>query len=847
MQKIKNNSKIFTITLILMLTISAMIVALPLVTAQDGETSTKKSFAYLGAIPNPVGVGQDVLLHIGITDPLTVTTHKWRGLTVIIEKPDGTTETLGPFDTDSTGGTGGIFTPNQIGTYYLHTHFPAQWYNTTWRGLGYQEIYWLESDSPVLELVVQTDPIPYYPGHSLPAEYWNRPIDAQLREWGAVAGSWLTPPQNLYAPYNDGPESPHILWTKELEMGGWVGGDISNSMNNGDAYEGKFLNPTVINGILYYPNINTQNRGSVPGENLETVAVNLHTGEQLWSKPLLDLNNVSQPLSFGQTFMWDSFNNHGVYTYLVTQVGRGVATMNFHDAYTGEWSFTIEDVPSGTNLFGPKGEIYRYTVDLDNGWMTLWNSSRTVQPQDTGTTRDGSWGRYLDTNEYPRIFPASRGIEWNISIPELPGSVNAVWFEDRLVGSSASNTEFTLWAISLEPGREGTVLYNTKWTPPAYWDEGRVNSFGFGGGWMLFSQEDRVGTYFIKETFEHYGFSLETGNYLWGPSEPQMYLDSLEDTPVQSRAIAYGKLYSLSVSGIVYCYDIQTGERLWKYEVNDPYQEILWSNNWWGKPLFVTDGKLYIGHYEHSAIDPRPRGAPMTCLDANTGDVIWQAPGLFRSTRWGGRAVIADSIIATMDTYDQRVYAIGKGPSQTTVSIQDDIISLGSNVMIKGMVTDVSPGTDSTALNLRFPNGVPAIADEYMGDWMLYVYKQFECPMMLNGVEVKLETLDPNGNFYEIGTVTSDATGMYKLMWEPPVPGEYTIIATFQGTNSYYGSYAETAMGVEEAPSPGGPIVPEPTEPTEAPFITTEMAIIIAAVVIAIGLIAGFFILKKRK
>jgi uracil-DNA glycosylase len=54
-------------------------------------------------------------------------------------------------------------------------------------------------------------------------------------------------------------------------------------------------------------------------------------------------------------------------------------------------------------------------------------------------------------------------------------------------------------------------------------------------------------------------------------------------------------------------------------------------------------------------------------------------------------------------------------------------------------------------------------------------------------------------------------------------------------------------MGVEEAVSPGGPIEPEPTEPTEAPFITTEMAIIIAAVVIAIGLIAGFFILKKRK
>jgi outer membrane protein assembly factor BamB len=283
---------------------------------------------------------------------------------------------------------------------------------------------------------------------------------------------------------------------------------------------------------------------------------------------------------------------------------------------------------------------------------------------------------------------------------------------------------------------------------------------------------------------------------------------------------------------------------LWKYEVTDPYKEILWANTWWGKPLFITDGKIYIGHYEHSSIDPRPRGAPMTCLDANTGDVVWRADGLFRSTRWGGRAVIGDSIIATMDTYDQRVYAIGKGASATTVNSGPKVTTLGSSVVIEGMVTDVSPGTESAALKLRFPNGVPAIGDEYMSDWMLYVYKQFECPMMLNGVEVKLETLDPNNNFYEIGTVTSDASGMYKIMWEPPVPGEYTVIATFGGSGAYYGSYAETAFGVSEAASPGGPIEPEPTE---APFITTEVAVIIGAAIVAVAVIAGFFVLRKRK
>jgi hypothetical protein len=84
-------------------------------------------------------------------------------------------------------------------------------------------------------------------------------------------------------------------------------------------------------------------------------------------------------------------------------------------------------------------------------------------------------------------------------------------------------------------------------------------------------------------------------------------------------------------------------------------------------------------------------------------------------------------------------------------------------------------------------------------------------------------------------------------MWEPPVPGEYTIIATFKGSESYWSSYTETAIGVTEAPSPAGPIEPEPTEPIEAPLISTEVAIILAAVIVAVAVITGFWIIKKRK
>ena len=181
---------------------------------------------------------------------------------------------------------------------------------------------------------------------------------------------------------------------------------------------------------------------------------------------------------------------------------------------------------------------------------------------------------------------------------------------------------------------------------------------------------------------------------------------------------------------------------------------------------------------------------------------------------------------------------------------------MGNNVLITGMVTDEAPGTLQLEQAKRFPNGVPAVADEYQEDWMEYVYMQQPCPAYVEGVEVVLETLDPNNNFYEIGRATSDASGFYSIMWEPPVPGKYTVIATFKGSGSYYTSYAETAFGVSEGISPSqsmefeltentGSELAEPTLAAEAPFITTELITILAALIIAVIAIAGFFIFRK--
>jgi hypothetical protein len=210
---------------------------------------------------------------------------------------------------------------------------------------------------------------------------------------------------------------------------------------------------------------------------------------------------------------------------------------------------------------------------------------------------------------------------------------------------------------------------------------------------------------------------------------------------------------------------------------------------------------------------------------------------------WGSPGIIGDSIIATMDTYDQRIYAIGKGPSAIAVTASPKVSIYGSSVLIEGMLTDISPGTENYAIRARFPNGVPAIADEFMSDWMLHVYKQFPVPYAALGVDILLEAFDSNGNYYEIGNVTSDASGMFKKMWKPPVEGAYTIAARFEGTNSYWGSYAETALGVSKATSPTTPIESEESLET---IISIALVIITAIAIASFVVLAAFRVLRRQ-
>jgi hypothetical protein len=201
---------------------------------------------------------------------------------------------------------------------------------------------------------------------------------------------------------------------------------------------------------------------------------------------------------------------------------------------------------------------------------------------------------------------------------------------------------------------------------------------------------------------------------------------------------------------------------------------------------------------------------------------------------------IADGILIYWNNYDHKVYSVGKGPSEMTATITDDVVPFGQKVLVKGTVTDISPGTRQHEQASRFPNGVPAVADESMSAWMEYVYMQKPKPVDVKGVEVIVEVLDPNGNYYEVGRTTSDANGFFSLAFDPPVPGKYTVIARFAGSKSYWPSHAETAVFVEETPPAPATPTPQAQAPIETYFAISTIAIIAVIVII------GVLLLRKR-
>ena len=919
-------------TLFLALTVATSLVALPIVNA---VVNINYTHLYAAVSPQVVGVNQQVLL-VCWTDnippdigeqsgavPSPTGRAGWDGVTLTVTKPDGSNETIALRRSDPVGSNWVLYTPSQVGTYYVQAFFPETWKNTTTT-----QSFYSAAVSNKAAFTVQQEKVPlYWPDTPLPNDYWTRPINSANHMWYQLAGSWLggAYQQPVGAAggtttnfvYGKGPESAHILWTKPFYTGGLMEETFGSIGYQTTHYQGISLSAIIVNGRIHSTPRQTAH-GSAGWE-----VIDLYTGETLY------LNYSDIRPSFGQVYNYESPNQHGGFAYLwrtsgvtlpqIIQVPQAVPnnidirqlpnrtatvqTINLTatpvslgtvwqmiDAYTGQTICYIANVTSGgTAVYGKDGSILRYnivnlgTTAAPNYYLQVWNSSHgTMVSSQLGT---GAWqwrpaggtfggaNPYLGSLAYNYVHDGNDFFSLNVSVPSILGPRNPLLNETAtiravregeyvIVGTAGRNDErgivpAWLMALSLKRGEEGVKLWETTFTPPfaSYARNETVTMTGV-------YPEYGVVLYESAKLLLRWGYDMKTGKLLWTsvPENPFNYYG-------MSSNVYNGILYSFGYSGEIRAYNITTGNILWIYNATSVGIESAYGGNYPTGIAEICDGKLYLSNGEHSPTQPLMRGPNLRCIDATTGKEVWKILGYF-----GGmspttyNSIMADGILVGLNYFDMQLYAFGKGPSATTVSVPQTAIPKGSSVMITGTVTDQSPAGRRN-INGGFDfvlKGTPAISDEDMEAWMEYLFMQQQKPTDAKGVPVKVQAVAPDGSVIDIGVATSDINGNYGLLWTPPATGVYKIVASFEGSKSYGPSSATAYLGVVAAPaasvapsiSPSPSVAPSatPSSPSpsvapptlEAPPVSLYVAAVVA-VVAAVAVAAAVVLRRRRK
>ncbi len=909
MMNLRNKKGAIAIAVFLMFSMAASSMLIP--AAKATTPMSIPTFAYINVSPNPVGTGQSVEVIMWLNQVIFASAFtnniRYQNYQLTITAPDGTNKTVTfPTIIDTTSDQDYSFTPSTTGTYTLTFTFPGQTYNYPFTvspfgvpNTAYMGAYY-EPSHESTTLTVQSATVQPYPTTPLPTSFWTRPIYGMNSNWYTVSSNWLGDLAPGYTgftgTYNSGGNgeymagandvvgsmTSHIMWTKPLDSGGIVGGNqtviAGDSYFEGSAYNQRYTNPIIVNGILVYtePISFAGVPGSLTGSAYgPTVGVDIVTGQQLW------INDEMPAISFASVYDVQDANQHGVYPPILYSVSGGSSlfgafpeSWTAYDAFTGDYMFSVSGIPVGntfTTALGPQGEYLIISlVNLGptnafgvptgpvNWYLQEWNSSRL-------------WGNNYngESTSPPLVPPISNGgdaslYDFNVSVPYLDSSnaypVTAVYdlqnskllcYSGNLPSTGAifmgsqSDTPYTYFTLNVDestPSSLGTVIWHQTENPPA-------NNIT-----VLEAGVDPVNMVFVenyRETQQYVGYSLTTGARLWGPTVAQADLDYFGSPASGSLAntFAYGKMYSAAYAGIVYCYDTKTGKILWTYGnggegnttnsgVETPFAHY---------PTFVNaigGGVVYLVTTEHTPESPLFKGGLARAINATTGAEIWTLSsytGEFETFSYAA----ADGYNTWFNGYDAQIYVVGRGPSATTVTAPDVGLASGQSVVIRGTVMDVSSGTTQTEQAGNFPNGVPCASDASMSQWMSYVYQQQPCPSNFTGVPVTISVTDSNLNTRTIGTAVTNGNGMYSLTWTPDIPGNFTVYANFAGTQGYWPSSASTSFTVMQ---------PVPTQaPTATPVsgLATQntleyIGVAIIIVIVIIGAVLAILVTRKH-
>lgn len=913
------------------LLISSMGASMILVPNAKAQT-VNPTYTFISVSPDPIGVGQTARVNFWVNEPPPTASaqygDRWQNMTVLVTKPDGTTETLGPFTSDATGGTSTTYTPTVEGNYTFQMFFPGQ----TLAGANpapnsfpspFIGDVFGPSHSDIATLQVTTTPAGYPPVNPLPTNYWTRPIYAENTNWYSIAGNWLGLAASTFAatgmynatgnynPYATAPTTGHILWSKPEAFGGIIGGEFGGSETSNyyatSQYEPKFA-PIIMQGILYYtmyPGSSTYPEG--------WQAVNLQTGQVIWTKTEAQVNY--EVLKCGEIINMITPNQYGALAYLwsvpIAAAGfmAGGEYMAMYDAMTGNWilNITANTGVVQASLFGYSVNVTGTTTfpamtlfeDDHGGLCGYYTNTTTIYSAPPGPSNNFQgvidhveatlcmWNSTADINLNTSNYAGGPNIadDWmwrppqGGQIPFLTTSpsvgessvtvLGTLPTKDTSAGSSSaigapgsmsqmgsifgmSYATYLLGISAVQSGvvyLSGTVSGGFAYSPG--WEE--VAGFSLATNQIIWGPFNRTETPFsivysggnwagsgaivecTQSTLSVSGYSLTTGKQIWGPVAlpGARAFDALGANSVVANGTDYIWLYG----GDVYAINILTGAVEWHYAtpsggLESPYgTEPLWTfsvGTVAGGILFVPEGHMYSPPLFH--------GAQQLALNITDGSVVWSELAFDVTSA----PAVSDGVATTLNAYDNQIYAWGKGPTQMTVSAPQTSASTGTPIIIRGTIYDVSAGSKQEAVAANFPNGLPCVSDASMSSFMESVYMQEPMPSNITGVPIELSVLDSNGNFYSIGSVTSDATGMFTYSWTPTIPGNFTIYASFTGSGAYYPTAAETsyyATNLAPTPSPAPATV---LPPTEMYIVGSTIAIIIAVAIV------GLILLRKK-
>src|SRR5262245_27189406 len=174
------------------------------------------------------------------------------------------------------------------------------------------------------------------------------------------------------------------------------------------------------------------------------------------------------------------------------------------------------------------------------------------------------------------------------------------------------------WPQWLGPKRDGgtsEVVAAWKEAPRALWRQpvGHGFSSPVVAGGKVFAHA-RIPD---KDEEEVVAFDAATGKPLWRDVYPRgPYTSAVGVGPRSTPALAGGRVYTYGITGIVSCYEADTGKRLWQVDLYKKLNAGL-------PPFGVCCSPLVLGN--RVLVSVGGKGRALVCLDSSTGDVKWQA------------------------------------------------------------------------------------------------------------------------------------------------------------------------------------------------------------------------------